>query len=307
MFASAVVLALSGAQIMPVVIPFGKPRQVEQARAPIQLMGPRWAELCEGKDMEWDAPAPPVRVHGNTYYVGTCGITALLITGDSGHVLVDGGTEKSADSVVANIARLGFNIRDVKFILTSHEHHDHSGAIAKLQRLSGAEVVTSPVAAKVLGTGNASPDDPQFGSLPPSPLVQAGRIVGDGDKVRTRDLMVEAIATPGHTSGALSWRWNSCDGGVCRLIVYADSLTPVSSKTYRFRDHPEYVARFRQSIAKIAASPCEILLTPHPVASRMRERFAKGETLLDSEGCKTFASERSGALDQRLAEEAKGR
>lgn len=307
MFASALAIALAAAQIMPVTIPFGKPRKIEQPRAPISIMGPRWAEVCEGKDMQWDAPGPPVRVHGNTYYVGTCGITSLLITGDNGHILVDGGTEKSADAVAANIARLGFNIRDVKFILTSHEHHDHSGAIAKLQRLSGAQVVTSAVAAKVLGTGNASPDDPQFGSLPPSPLVQVGRIVGDGDQVRTRDLMVEAIATPGHTSGALSWRWNSCDGGVCRLIVYADSLSPVSSTTYRFTDHPDYVARFRQSIAKIAASPCEIVLTPHPMSSKMRERFAKGETLLDTEGCKTFAAERSAALDKRLADEGAGK
>ena len=37
-------------------------------------------------------PATPLRVHGNTWYVGTCGIAALLITSPQGHVLIDGAT-----------------------------------------------------------------------------------------------------------------------------------------------------------------------------------------------------------------------
>ncbi|MEO6432910.1 MAG: subclass B3 metallo-beta-lactamase [Sphingomicrobium sp.] len=289
---------------MPITIPFGKPRQIEQARGPITVWGPRWATTCEGKDMEWDAPAPPVRIHGNTYLVGTCGISALLITGEDGHILIDGGTERSADKVAANIARLGFDIRQVRFILTSHEHHDHLGAIARLRQLSGAQIVTSAAAARVIGTGRPNEDDPQFAIFQPFPTAPVGRIVGNGDQVRLRDLMVEAIATPGHTSGALSWRWISCEGGVCRMIVYADSLTPVSSDNYRFSDHPELVARFRDSIARIAASPCDILLTPHPIASDMKGRLAEGKMLLDPLGCTVFAAQKSEALDARLAKEA---
>ena len=81
------------------------------------------------------------------------------------------------------------------------------------------------------------------------------------------------MTTPGHTPGALSWRWESCDGGVCRTMVFADSLSPVSRDDYKFSDHPDYLAAYRASIAKIAASRCEILLTPHPSASAMRDRM----------------------------------
>ena len=81
--------------------------------------------------------------------------------------------------------------------------------------------------------------------------------------------MLTAVATPGHTPGALTWHWGSCDGGVCRQIVYADSLTPVSRDNYRFSDHPAYLAAYRASIAKVAALDCDILLTPHPSASNM--------------------------------------
>jgi metallo-beta-lactamase class B len=102
----------------------------------------------------------------------------------------------------------------------------------------------------------------------------------------------------------MSWQWVSCDGGVCRTIVYADSLSPVSRDDYRFSDHPQLVQQFRDSIAKVAALDCDILLTPHPSASKLDERLALGEPLLDTGGCKAYAAQLGKALDDRLAKEA---
>lgn len=289
---------------MQIAIPLGpKPRIIEQPRAPITTSGPLWVAQCEGSD-DWTKRAPPVRIHANTYLVGTCGISSILIVGDDGDILIDGGPEGAADLIARNINELGFSIRDVRIILTSHEHYDHVGGIAKLQRLSGATVMTSAAATNVLGTGIPSADDPQFGLAKPFPQVPIGRVIHDGEQVRLGNLMLTAMTTPGHTAGALSWRWVSCDGGVCRTIVYADSLTPVSSEAYRFSDHPAVVTAFRASIAKIATSPCEILLTPHPSASALPDRLALGKPLLDPDACKAYAAERSKGLDERLAKEA---
>jgi metallo-beta-lactamase class B len=155
-----------------------------------------------------------------------------------------------------------------------------------------------------MSAGVPAVDDPQFGVTKPFPPPQVGRIVADGGEVRLGNLMVTAMTTPGHAAGSLSWRWVSCDGGVCRTIVYADILAPVSNDTYRFSDHPVVVAAFRSSIAKIAASPCEILLTPTPSVSQMPERLALGRPLLDSEACKNYAAARAKDLNERLAKEA---
>ena len=305
MFASlalAGALAFAGQQI---TIPIGRvPRQIERPRAPIEQAGPAWAAACKDND-DWNAPAPPVRIHANTYLVGTCGISAILITGSDGHVLIDGGTEQGADLIAANIRSLGFKLSDVKTILHSHEHLDHVGGVARLQQLSGAMLVASAPAAAVFATGTPARDDPQAGILAPFPPAQVGRMIGDGATVRLGNLMLTAIATPGHTAGALSWRWESCDGGVCRTMVYADSLSAVSSNKYRFADHPALVAAFRQSLAKIAASRCEILLTPHPSASAMRARMIGEQLLFDPEACRNFAAMRTKALDERLAKEGK--
>src|SRR5215213_9142157 len=283
MFASLAFLA--AAQLGGVVIPLQKqPRIIEQPRAPIESAGPLWALACEKSD-DWNKPAPPVRIQANTYLVGTCGISSILITGTDGHILIDGGTEEGADLIARNIRELGFRVQDVRIILHSHEHLDHVGGIAKLQRMSGATLIASAPAAKVFATGAASPDDPQAGMHQPFPAASVGRVIGDSQEVRLGNLMLTAMATPGHTPGALSWRWVSCDGGVCRTIVYADSPTAVSRDDYRFSDHPDYLAAYRRSIAKIAASPCEILLTPHPSASKTRERLALGKPLLNSGAC----------------------
>jgi metallo-beta-lactamase class B len=301
MFASLFALALAAQQI---IIPLGKPpRQIERPKAPIEEAGPQWAAAC-GDSTDWDQPAPPVRIHANTYLVGTCGISAILVTGSGGHVLIDSGTEKGAELIAANVRALGFQLKDVKFLLHSHEHLDHVGGIARLQQLTGATLVASGPAARVLNTGLPSPDDPQAGMHKPFPAANVGRVVKDGETVRTRDLSLEAMATPGHTPGALSWRWESCDGAVCRTMVYADSLSPISRDDYRFSDHPEYLAAYRASIAKIAASRCEILLTPHPSASAMKERMTGKQPLFDPEGCRNYAAGLTKRLDERLAKEA---
>jgi metallo-beta-lactamase class B len=300
MFASAIALALAAQQI---TIPLGKrPRQIERPIHPVEEWGPQGAAAC-GDSTDWDQPAPPVRIHANTYLVGTCGISSILITGSNGHVLIDSGTEKGAELIADNIRQLGFKLRDVKYLLMSHEHFDHVGGIARLQQLTGATLVTSGPAENVLNTGVAGLDDPQAGMHKPFPAANVGRVIKDGEEIRLRDLSLMAISTPGHTPGALSWRWESCDGAVCRTMVYADSMTPISRDDYRFSDHPEYLAAYRASIAKIAASRCEILLTPHQAASAMKERMTGKQPLFDERGCKDYAASLTKRLDERLAKE----
>lgn len=290
--------------LQQITIPLGRPpRRNEPDRAPIATAGPGWAAAC-ADSTEWNQPAPPVRIHANTYLVGTCGVASILIAGSQGHVLIDGGTDQGADLIADNIRALGFKLRDIRYILVSHEHSDHVGGVARLQQLTGATVVASAPAARVLETGRPSPDDPQYGKVEPFPPVPVERIVGDGQTLLVGDIFVTAIATPGHTPGAMSWRWEACDGAVCRTMVYADSLSPLSNDTYRFADHPAYLAAYRASLARIAASRCEILLTPHPAASNLKARITGQAPLFDEAGCKTYAARLSAALDERLAKEA---
>jgi metallo-beta-lactamase class B len=299
MFAS---LALLAAQLLPVVIPLGHPRQIERPIAPIEIAGPEFASRCKEWD-DYEKPAPPVRIYGNTYLVGTCGISSILITDPAGDILIDGGTERDADLIAANITKLGFHLTDVKYLLLSHEHPDHAGGLAKLQKLTGAQLVASPGEAIVLNSGVPSPDDPQAGLMLRFQPASVDRLIRDGEQVRVGNSVVIASATPGHTPGGVTWHWGSCQDGVCRQIVYADSLTPVGSGSYRFSDHPAYVAAFRQSIAKVAKLDCDILLTPHPSASNMVNRIGGSAPLENDRACVDYAATLTKELNERLAHE----
>lgn len=303
MFAS--LLAIGAAQLLPIVVPFGKPQNIERPIAPIETYGPRFAAECKDST-DFEKPAPAVRIFGNTYLVGTCGISSILITDPAGDILIDGGTEADADYIADNIRSLGFRLTDVKYILNSHEHYDHVGGIAKLQKLTGAMVMTSAPAQVVLDSGMASTADPQQGILKPFPAAHVDQLVTDGQMVRLGNTVLIVTATPGHTPGALTWHWGSCDGGKCRQIVYADSLTPVSAPNYRFSDHPAYLAAFRASIAKVAALDCDILLTPHPSASDMVNRLARAQ-VEDRNACREYAAGLTKQLDERLAKEDGGK
>mgnify|MGYP003576996670 CR=1 FL=1 len=252
----------------------------------------------------WDDRAPPRKIFGNTYYVGTCGITALLVTSPQGHVLLDGATEAGGPAIAANIQALGFKLADVRFILNTHEHSDHAGGLAHLQEATGAPVLARAAGGATLQRGSGGRGDPQAGGLDGFPPVATVRVLDDDATVRVGGLALTAHATPGHAPGSTSWTWVSCEGPQCRNMVYADSLTAASDRTYRFSDHPEYVATFRRSIDTVASLPCGILVSPHPLASDLFARMDGEAPLVDADACRRYADGARARLDKRLADEA---
>ena len=263
---------------------------------------------------EWNVSQQPFRIYGNTYYVGVHGLSSILITSPEGHVLIDGDLPQSAPKIAANIQALGFRIKDVKLILNSHVHFDHAGGLARLQKLSGAQVAASPFTARALKTGQTGPDDPQFGIRVPINPVAKVRVLEDGETLHVGPLALTAHFTPGHTPGGTSWTWKSCDQERCLNIAYVDSLSAVSAPDFRFsnnKTYPQVRADFQKSFATVAALPCDILLTPHPEASDLWDRLAKRDqgdsnAFIDEGMCKQLAQSAKAAFDKRLAEETAG-
>lgn len=259
---------------------------------------------CGDRD-GWSDPAPPTHVFGNVYMVGTCGIVALLITSPDGHILIDGATAEAAPGIAANIGKLGFDPEEVKYILNSHEHIDHAGGLAELRNLTGAKLVARAAGKAVLESGGADARDPQRAHLPAFTGAPVDRIIADGEILKLGRLRLTAIASPGHTFGGTTWIWKSCEGKICRNIVYADSLSAVSAPGYRFSDHPDYVTTFKATFDRIAKlKQCDILITPHPTQSNFFERLTGKQPLVNPSACKEYAASALDRLNKRLAEEA---
>ncbi len=297
--ASLLLGACSTATATPAKVP-----PTENARFSADIA--RFGGTCEDFD-DWDKPTPPFHIHGDTWYVGTCGITALLIRGEDGAVLIDTGTAKGSEAIAANIESLGVKLSEVKAVLGSHEHFDHVGGFARMQGLTGAPVLVGAGAVDVIRTGKDDPRDPQAGlHAAMVPVTGMVRGIADGEVLKIDGLEITGFATPGHTIGAMSWQWESCDTNGCFTIVYADSLSPVSADAYRFTDHPDYVAMFRRGIARLRPLECGMLLTPHPSASDMIARARTG-ALEGGMNCEQYADSKTKALDDRLAKESAGK
>lgn len=269
---------------------------------------PLACEPCE----EWNRPLEPFQVWGNTWDVGTKGLSAILITSDKGHILIDGGLPQSAPLIAANIEKAGFHLADVKLILNSHTHYDHAGGIAALQRASGAAVSASPKSKMALERGGPTEDDPQFSfghAHNDYAPVHDVHPIRDGGKATVGPLVVTAHFTPGHTPGGTTWTWKSCDAGNCMNIVYADSLNSVSAPDYLFSEHTDVVAAFLKSMNTVAGLECDILLAPHPELFDRDGKLAartdthQFNTFMKRGECRSYADSARQRLEKRLTEE----
>jgi metallo-beta-lactamase class B len=260
----------------------------------------------------WAEAQEPFRVYGDTYYVGTQGLSAILVTSPQGHVLIDGTLPQATPLIVANIKALGFRIEDVKLILNTHDHFDHAGGIAKLQKLSHAVVAASKASAKVLTSGAIDRDDPQYGKLPKIAIVHKVKVFADGETLKAGALELTAHFTPGHTPGGTSWTWKACEQQRCLDVVYADSLNPISAAGYLYTDKkrdPNGVAQLEHSFTVLSALPCDILLTPHPELADLFGKLARrghdetSNPFIDPNACRAYVQASRAKLEKRIAEE----
>ncbi len=268
---------------------------------------PNESYVCEQCD-DWNQPQDPFRIHGNTWYVGTDGLSSLLIESDDDLILIDGGLPQSASLIDANIQALGFDTRDVKVILVSHAHFDHAGGVSALQRLTGARVMTSTAGAGPLKKGALEENDPQYvtdsdeGSFPAIRRVTA---VGNGELVSVGSVDVKAVYTPGHTPGSVTWTWQSCAMNTCYDIVYADSMSAVSAEGFLFGKSGA-ADELVSSAEIIADLDCDIFLSPHPFFFGMYgklERLDQGNPFVNELGCSLYAQSSMNWLERRLEAE----
>jgi metallo-beta-lactamase class B len=264
-------------------------------------------ERCEA----WNQEQAPFQVFGNTYYVGTHGLSSILVTSPEGHILIDGALPQSAPLIARHVQQLGFKIEDVKVILNSHVHYDHAGGLAELQKSSRAKVIASDIAARVLRTGKVERNDPQFEIIKSYPAVSNVEALGSRKSVNVGKLELHAINTPGHTPGGTSWSWTSCEGSRCLNVVYGDSLNAVSDDSFKYSGdarYPNARADMESSIAALAAAPCDVIVSVHPelagLWSIIDER-GQGDRakLIDASACKRYAEAGKQRLEQRLLDE----
>jgi metallo-beta-lactamase class B len=241
--------------------------------APLLLMGAAAPQQQDWTQIraDWNRPAEPIRIIGNVHYVGTAGLSAYLITGPQGHVLIDGGLPESAELIAANIRALGFRLEDVKVLLINHAHFDHSGGLAELKRLTGARLLASAGDKVDLERGSTEGRD----DLDPFPGVKVDAVIGDGEHIRVGAIDLTTHLTPGHTKGCTSWSLRVEEAGKPLDVAFACSLTVAGQDLSGGPGYPGAAGDFRATFATLRGLKADVFLNFHPAAFGFDDKRAR--------------------------------
>ena len=212
----------------------------------------------------WTASTAPFKIADNLYYVGTEGISSYLITTPKGHILIDGAMPTSAKVIEASIVKLGFKVADVKVLLNTHAHFDHTGGLAELKRDTGASLAASAGDKPALESGTylGSEEVKAFNFS----LVKVDRVLKDGDAVRLGGAVLTANITPGHTAGCTTWTFPVIvEGKQKQVLVYCSTTVAANrlvSKT-RGPQYPGIIENYRRTFVRLKTMKADIFLAPH--------------------------------------------
>jgi len=207
----------------------------------------------------WNQPFKPLRIVGNIYYVGASGVSSYLITSADGHVLIDTGFEQTVPLIRDSVKKLGFRLEDIKFILASHAHVDHTGGHALVKELTGARIVMSEADAALLASGGKADF---LDEIMPYRPAKADQIVRDGQQIKLGKIVLTAHLTPGHTKGCTTWTTAAEEKGQNYNVLFFGSTT-VLTKLVNNPKYPDIARDYAATFRKLKTLPCDIFLAPH--------------------------------------------
>lgn len=145
----------------------------------------------------YEGAIEPFKIVGNVYFVGTFPASAHLIDTGDGLVLIDTGYSDTLFLLVNSIYKLGFSPYDIKYIIHTHWHGDHTEATAALVHMTGAKTM--------IGEKDVHKVRQYF---------EPDILLKEGDKVKLGNTEIEIVETPGHTEGCISLFFETEENGI---------------------------------------------------------------------------------------------
>lgn len=250
---------------------------------------------------------PAFQVIGNVYYVGAKEISAYIIETNEGLILLDTGTNEMHEGIVANVRELGFDLAEIKVILSSHAHWDHVEGHARMKKLTGAQVMAVGQDAAAIASGI---DNSAIGAGGWEP-AKVDRVLEDGDTVELGGVTMSAHLTAGHTKGCTTWTMSVVDNGRTYRVVFVGgtSINP-GVRLNDNKRHPSIAADYARTFSVLRALRADVFLAQHPQMFDMvgkRSRMlanADGNPFVDPAGYREFVQQEEAKYVGQLQLEA---
>ena len=263
--------------------------------------------LAQTAEPDPHAPFAPFKIADGLYYVGASDYASYLIVTKAGLIVIDGGDAPTGHQVVQNIRTLGFDPKNIKILLNTHQHFDHAAGLAEIKRAAAPDVkfyASAADGAIVAAGGHGDPflKGDRFYYDPVKPDVT----VKDGDKVSLGGWTLTAHITGGHTAGCTTWTFPVTVAGKVRqaLDLCSASVLP-GYKLGKTETYPGQTADYEHSFAFWRSQPCEVFIASHGQFFNLHKKKAeldagKADAFVDPAGCKAFVDRAESAFKAEL-------
>ncbi len=258
-------------------------------------------------NLNWNKPLEPHHVAGNIYYVGTNFLASFLFVTPEGGILLNSDYEESIPLIRASVEKLGFKFRDIKYILSSQAHNDHSAGNFLMKELTGARVLVMQGDDDIIANGGKG--DFRFeGEISWKPC-KVDRVLHDGDVVALGGTKLVAHWTPGHTKGCTTWTTVVDEGGRKLNVVVAGGtgINP-GVKLVNNPKYPKIVEDYVNTFRILKSLPCDIFLGAHGNYYSLDEKLPRlkpdePNPFIDPKGYRDFIDRSERAYLDQLAQE----
>src|SRR4026207_665093 len=194
----------------------GQGQAAAQQEAPPGMAISYAYRVTHARDAEFQKSLEGFKIFDDLYHVGVGTVSTWLIPTSAGLIMIDSSQEPYVDHVLDNIRNLGFDPKDVKYVLIVHGHLDHFGGAARIKELSGARIGMVEADWKMVGDYLAQQraNPPALAPVQRAPQRDAKDLgLKDGGVVTLGKTTVKVFVTPGHTPGSASFEFTVYDNG----------------------------------------------------------------------------------------------
>lgn len=222
---------------------------------------------------KWEGSFEPVRIFKNLYFVGTIPASTHIIDTGDGLIMLDAGYLEAKDEIISNMEKLGLSVNDIKYILLTHGHIDHAGAARYFREMTGAKIAIGAADREYVNGENdltyAREYEMTFDFFEPDILLS------DGDEITLGGTTVRAVATPGHTPGAMSYFFELTDGkSTYTVALHGGMGINTLSREYldRYSLPHSYREDFVRAMKRLAGERVDIFLGNHMQHNKTGEK-----------------------------------